>query len=214
MRYAALAEAMLWGTVFMLGFAVAVMVTVMAGNLVRERTEQGESTQKAAANEAVAPRTRCEGCNAPTPTPVALTPEPKPASPELADLKTEMIDLGFALAVLLALDVEPSAWSVRFLEEWARNEGAYAARYNPLATTRGAPGSTCYNEVCVRHYPDFETGVAATVATLKQTGYAAIVDSLEADAITDRPAVGAALRLWGTVLLADKVAAGWSPSTN
>lgn len=219
MRFASVAEAVVWAAVLILGFAVAITVTVVATTLVQERLEQDAALQQGSVINDVAARSNCDGCTSSQTFPGSLLAEPKPTpllSPleEFSHLEAEKIDLAFALAVLLALDVEPTAWTVAFLEEWARNEGSHAARFNPLATTRNAPGSTCYNAVCVRHYPDFDTGVAATVATLNQDSYSSVIDSLREDAITDHLSVATALRRWGTVLLADKVDGGWSPSPN
>lgn len=48
---------------------------------------------------------------------------------------------------------------------WTKREGT-TARYNPLATTLWMPGSTVFNSVNVRNFPDVETGLAATFQTL------------------------------------------------
>ncbi len=214
MKLLGMAEAIVWAAVGVVGLGAVVIASAMAGELVRDRDDPGTDDPREYSELDTTVTSRCGGCNASSPTSFANFANPSPPSLESADLselETRSIDVQFALAVLAGLEAEPTVWAISFLDEWARNEGAYAARYNPLATTRREPGSTCYNAVCVRHYPDFETGVAATVATLNQASFASIVDSLRAAAVTDRRTVDAALRRWGTVLLADKVAAGWAP---
>lgn len=68
---------------------------------------------------------------------------------------------------------------------WIRSEFGGAtpipARWNPLATTKWARGSTPYNEVGVRNFASFEDGVEACAATLElhEPGYQAIRDLLD-----------------------------------
>lgn len=52
------------------------------------------------------------------------------------------------------------------------------ARYNPLNTTLPWPLATDYNNVGVKNYPTARAGIAATVATLKESQYAGIVQLL------------------------------------
>ncbi len=70
-------------------------------------------------------------------------------------------------------NAQPTGETVAFLEAWHRAEGGTAA-FNWLNTTQGAAGDTCYNYIngaCgVRNYPDYATGIQATVETL-QNGY-------------------------------------------
>lgn len=68
---------------------------------------------------------------------------------------------------------------------WIRSEFGGAApipaAWNPMATTRRAHGTTDYNSVGVKNYPDEATGIAALSDTLNLTepGYAAIRSALE-----------------------------------
>lgn len=64
-----------------------------------------------------------------------------------------------------------------FMVAWARAEGTSAA-FNPLATTRDAPGATSFNSVGVKNYTSFEQGVGATADTIS-SGYPAVVGYLK-----------------------------------
>jgi hypothetical protein len=65
---------------------------------------------------------------------------------------------------------------------WQAQEGTRAA-WNPLATTRGMPGSTRFNGHGVQNYVTAEQGLQATVLTLREGwsayGYASIVANLQ-----------------------------------
>ncbi len=130
------------------------------------------------------------------------------SSPPLETFKSSAIDVSFAIGLLRRLGIEPTAWSIAFLDEWAAMEGAYQAQHNPLATTQWAEGSWCYNSVCVRHYPDQLTGLLATAKTLQLSYYPAILQSLKENRIA--PGTAANLRIWGTIQLANKIERGWT----
>jgi hypothetical protein len=65
---------------------------------------------------------------------------------------------------------------------WQAQEGTRAA-WNPLATTRGMPGSTRFNSHGVQNYRSVEEGLQATVLTLRDGwtiyGYGPIVANLQ-----------------------------------
>jgi len=68
---------------------------------------------------------------------------------------------------------------------WMRAEGGHfvnGARFNPLNTTMEAPGATSVNPIGVKSYPDYETGMGATLETIRvdNFGYPAIVAALVA----------------------------------
>jgi hypothetical protein len=72
---------------------------------------------------------------------------------------------GWTADVLAGLGNEqPTAATVAFLEAWARAENTQAA-FNPLATTQGAEGDTCFN------YINGACGVATTRATNGRAGH-------------------------------------------
>lgn len=85
-------------------------------------------------------------------------------------------------AVLAALGAPESEANVRALTLWAQSEGTEPAWNNPLATTLDAHGGTPVNDAGVRQYPDEPSGVAATVDTLADSRYTAVVEALKADA--------------------------------
>jgi hypothetical protein len=68
--------------------------------------------------------------------------------------------------------------NITFLEAWRKAEGT-AARFNPLATTLRAPGSSDFNTTGVQNYATPNDGIAATVATIK-AGYPHITAMLRA----------------------------------
>lgn len=60
---------------------------------------------------------------------------------------------------------------------WIFSEGTKAG-FNPLATTQPAAGTTEFNSVGVKNYPNYTTGVTATVQTLQNGYYNGIVNDL------------------------------------
>jgi hypothetical protein len=95
-------------------------------------------------------------------------------------------------------NMQPTGATVAFLQAWHRAEGGTAA-FNWLNTTQPAPGATDYNAVGVKNYPDYETGIAATVETLisDHPGYAEIVAGLQSNNI-DLVMAGLRASPWGT----------------
>lgn len=103
----------------------------------------------------------------------------------------------------LAVPVTPS--NVAAIQAWASGEGS-RARFNPLDTTQPEPGATAYNAnggVPVENYPDYQSGVTATVATLEPGRHpsplyggilAALQDGSSAKAVEDAVAASP----WGT----------------
>lgn len=105
--------------------------------------------------------------------------------------------LDFATDLLAALGIAPTAANVPALIRWQAGEGTQA-RFNPLATTEPWAGATEFNTAGVKNYPSYAAGIEATVATLRNGDYGAILDQLE-HADTDE-AILAAVREspWGT----------------
>lgn len=104
----------------------------------------------------------------------------------------------FATALLSSLGARNTPENLRFINAWVRAEGTKAA-YNPLATTQSAPGATSFNSVNVRNYPDFQTGLAATVKTLNNGYYGPIVSGLRSGKATaTQLAQAVASSPWGT----------------
>jgi len=85
----------------------------------------------------------------------------------------------FAYQLLAALGVRPTYDNVAAIAAWETLENTQALN-NPLATERvmGVPGEDNFNSVGVRNYPTLAVGVAATVVTLSNGLYGAILGAL------------------------------------
>jgi cell wall-associated NlpC family hydrolase len=128
-----------------------------------------------------------------------LHPAGVPAQPGSSPMQRFATDL----LANLAVPVSPS--NVAAIQAWASGEGS-AARFNPLDTTQPEPGATPYNANGpdpVENYPDYQSGLAATVATLEPGGHASplyggILAALQAG--TSASAVEGAVQAspWGT----------------
>jgi hypothetical protein len=88
----------------------------------------------------------------------------------------------FSTAVLQRLGIRPTSANVRAMVGWAKAEGGHwnnSARYNPLNTTqpeRGAGNTGSQGNIKV--YRNWNQGVQATVETLKNGHYGAILHAL------------------------------------
>jgi len=129
-------------------------------------------------------------------------------------------------AVLTNLNVPNSPNNRALLAAWATQEGGAGgskALYNPLNNTRNADGATAftfsYNEKTgeyssfVKNYTSQEQGVQATVATLSQSNFTAIVTAMKSGTLTpaqiiEQPGVKAAFSTWagGEEGYAEKIA--------
>ena len=93
-----------------------------------------------------------------------------------------------------------TASNVQFLATWQHYEGG-SATDNPLNTTQPAAGATNYNSVGVKNYTSQTQGAQATVTTLRNGHYPAILAALKTgDPYTyiDPNGVAADIRTWGT----------------
>jgi hypothetical protein len=134
------------------------------------------------------------------------TPENNNSTDDDIDLSN---DLGFYKAVLKRLGVNETPEKLKFLQAWRQGEGGQA-RNNPFNTSKDVPGDadTKYNSHGVRNYPDRQTGLNATVATLKLAFYKEILDLLNKDTVTaEELAQTHALKKWGTGKMVRKVLA-------
>lgn len=122
----------------------------------------------------------------------------------------------FAKDILAGLGLNSTPERMLFMLSWFQAEGMLSSAenvaYNPLATTWKMPGSTNYNclkkdaagncLIGVQDYPDYATGLAATLKTLKQeTFYPAIRKALQDNvkAINEEdPGLKHDFGLWGT----------------
>lgn len=113
----------------------------------------------------------------------------------------------FAPALLNELGAPVLANNLETLGSWMAAEGT-TARFNPLATTKqgGKPGDPDrdqydqFNEVGVKNYPDFATGVDRTAATLRDSFALPVLEGLmnnvPADVMNTDHLVNAALSTW------------------
>lgn len=122
----------------------------------------------------------------------------------------DLAHLAFYQGVLKGIGAKVTAEKIKFLEAWRRGEGS-KAKNNPFNTTKDIPGNadTKYNSVGVRNYPDLQTGLDATLATLKLSYYKEIVSLLRKDNVKASDIARCrALKKWGTGDMAKKVLAG------
>jgi murein DD-endopeptidase MepM/ murein hydrolase activator NlpD len=106
----------------------------------------------------------------------------------------------WGMAFLAAIgNAAPTADTLAFVVAWQAGENTTAA-FNPLATTQPAEGDSCFNYLngrCgVRNYPDYNTGLQATVETLTNGYYQHIWYGLQ----NNQPemALNDELGTWGT----------------
>lgn len=119
-------------------------------------------------------------------------------------------DEEFYKAILKSLGVNETPEKIKFLKAWRQGEGGKALN-NPFNTTKDIPGEadTKYNSVGVRNYPDRQSGLDATIATLKLPYYKDLIELLKDDNVTaDQLANSNALVKWGTGPMVKKVLAG------
>ena len=107
----------------------------------------------------------------------------------------------WARALLVAMRFPVTADNVAAVTAWEMAEGGHwynTAYFNPLNTTQSMPGATVFNSVGVKAYTSWRQGLEATMITLKNGYYGAILDALRRgnDATAVAAAVGASP--WGT----------------
>lgn len=69
--------------------------------------------------------------------------------------------------------------SIRIIIAWERAEGADLNCNNPLNTSLDAPGAITINSHGVKCYPDYNTGIEATITTLLAPEYAPIITAIQ-----------------------------------
>lgn len=93
------------------------------------------------------------------------------------------IPSGWAEDVLDGIGAPHTSGNIAFLQAWQRAEGGSSnnnAAYNPLCTTQWMPGSISINGVGVKAYISWQQGLEATIKTLLNGHYPAIVAALRA----------------------------------
>ena len=107
----------------------------------------------------------------------------------------------WANVLLRRLKIKPTGANTRALVGWVNAEGGNwhnDARYNPLNTTQGMPGAgNTGTQGNIKVYRDWNQGIDATVKTLRNGKYGAILQALKGN---DPTAVARAIQgsPWGT----------------
>ncbi len=139
--------------------------------------------------------------------PGALAPKPPPmvgpgrfAAPPAVKGPTVQ-SKPWMVAVLKGIGAPLTAENLRFLDAWQKAEGGNTSegKFNWLNTTRPAPGAVGFNSVGVKNYPDWQTGIHATVGALTNGYYDNIVAALKSGhATAHQLAAMVATSKWGT----------------
>lgn len=112
---------------------------------------------------------------------------------------------GWDTQLLGALGIPATADAIRFLDQWQSFEGG-TAQNNPLNTTQAWAGATNYNSVGVKNYRTRADGIQATMTTLENGRYDAILQALRSGnpyTFAEPLAIATALRTWGTGTFAE-----------
>ena len=107
-----------------------------------------------------------------------------------------MASLNWSERLLAALGLPTTQRNIVFINHWQQAEGSKAS-YNPLATTQPAAGATNFNSVGVKNYTTEAQGLDATVKTLQNGRYGAVLEALR---VSDTKAAARAVVAspWGT----------------
>lgn len=120
---------------------------------------------------------------------------------------TSAEDEEFYRAILKSIGANETPEKIKFLKAWRQGEGGKATN-NPFNTTKkmAVPGVTNYNSAGVKNYPDKQTGLNATVATIKLPYYRRLLRLLQNDRSTAKDlAMSPDLHTWGTGDMVSKV---------
>lgn len=126
---------------------------------------------------------------------------------------------GWEKAVLQGIGAPITHGNVAFLQRWAFMEAGTAA-YNPLNTTQYVTGATNYNtfgdrgQFHVRNYPNEDSGLAATIQTLRNGRFNHILQGLQSGNPLSSGSLNVArdLKTWGTIHFAEEISGGnWNP---
>jgi len=107
----------------------------------------------------------------------------------------------WAQALLQRLGMPVTSSNLAALTAWEMAEGGHwhnSAHYNPLNTTQSEPGATSMNSVGVKAYVSWDQGFAATITTLHNGRYQAILAALRKGDDAQAVAAAVAASPWGT----------------
>lgn len=149
----------------------------------------------------------CAGSLALVPAPgtsaTASSPTPVPSgSSSLAPVLDINSAAEFAVALLRHGNWPVTGSNVCAVMAWEAAEGGHfvqgSSRFNPLNTTQSMPGDSIFNSVGVRNYPDWRTGLDATVKTMSLGFYDAIRSELTNGKNAQRVLSAVGASVWGT----------------
>jgi hypothetical protein len=126
--------------------------------------------------------TQAETCSTPAPA-GGVAPPGGPAQPPGGAASGQFTETEWAKDFLSRLGVPATPENEKVIVAWEHAEGGHFvndAHFNPLNTTLRQPGSTSINGAGVQTYPDYETGMAATLTTIRANYYAAVITALAA----------------------------------
>lgn len=95
---------------------------------------------------------------------------------------TGLTKIGAATQILRGIGAPVNNKTVGAMVGWFNAEGGNwnnSASFNPLNTTLTTPGARSVNSVGVKAYPDWSTGISATVQTLRQSNMSGIVQAFK-----------------------------------
>ena len=115
----------------------------------------------------------------------------------LGDMRSTAARQRFGTDLLKRLGMPQTQENLRAMMAWQAAEGTSAA-FNPLATTRQAPGATDLNSVGVKNFRSYEQGLQTTIDTLRNGLYGDILAALRDGTSASRVARAVAESPWGT----------------
>ena len=115
----------------------------------------------------------------------------------LGDMRSTAARQRFGSDLLKRLGMPQTQENLRAMMAWQAAEGT-AAAFNPLATTRHAPGATDMNSVGVKNFRSYEQGLQTTIDTLRNGLYGNILAALREGTSASRVAQAVAESPWGT----------------
>jgi hypothetical protein len=110
----------------------------------------------------------------------------------------------WAADLLQRVDAPVTTANLTAIVAWEQAEGGHFvndARFNPLNTTYDRPGDSTINSVGVRAYRNYESGMRATIFTLQNGRYSAILRALRNGTSAERVARAVVASPWGTTAL-------------
>jgi hypothetical protein len=107
----------------------------------------------------------------------------------------------FWTQVLIDMGAPVTQANIQGLNAWSEREGG-GGRWNPLNTTRPAPGSSSFNSVGVQNYPSMAVGAQATADSIRNGRYPSIVAAFQSGSAFQmlvsggQGSIGQQLRTW------------------